>query len=41
MGRQIIKDDLHADLAAPAVGRTTAQQQSPRTASSTSQLTPR
>lgn len=37
MGRQMIKDDLHADLVAPAVGRTTAQQRSPRTASGTSQ----
>jgi hypothetical protein len=37
MARQMIKDDLHADLVAPAVGRTTAQQRSPRTASGTSQ----
>jgi hypothetical protein len=35
----MIKDDLRADLVAPApaVGRTTAQQRSPRTASGTSQ----
>jgi hypothetical protein len=37
MARQMIKYDLHADLVAPAVGRTTAQQRSPRTASGTSQ----
>jgi hypothetical protein len=37
MACEIIKDDLHADLVAPAIGRTTAQQRSPRIASGTSQ----
>jgi hypothetical protein len=37
MARQIIEDDLRADLTAPALGRTTAQKRSPRTASGTNQ----
>jgi hypothetical protein len=38
MARQIIEDDQRADLlTAPALGRTTAQKRSPRTASGTNQ----
>jgi hypothetical protein len=38
MAHMIIEDDLRADLlAAPALGRTTAQKRSPRTASGTNQ----